>query len=79
MNAATIKAKRRRAAKEKKENVNWDNLRKQVEANGIKRERKANTMDSLDWEAVRCADVNEIANTIKERGMNNMLAERIKV
>ncbi|XP_023928323.1 DNA glycosylase/AP lyase ROS1 isoform X2 [Quercus suber] len=78
MNAATIKAKRRRAAKEKKENVNWDNLRKQVEANGIKRERTANTMDSLDWEAVRCADVNEIAKTIKERGMNNMLAERIK-
>jgi endonuclease III len=79
MNAATIKAKRRRVGlKDRKDNVNWDNLRKQVEANGTKSERAANTMDSLDWEAVRCADVNDIANTIKERGMNNMLAERIK-
>ncbi|GAB4856512.1 hypothetical protein Ancab_014429 [Ancistrocladus abbreviatus] len=46
--------------------------------NGKKRERTANTVDSLDYEAVRCADVSEIADTIKERGVNNMLAERIK-
>lgn len=59
--------------------LHWDNLRKESQANGRKRERTLNTMDSLDWEAVREADVNEIANTIKERGMNNMLAERIKV
>ncbi|GLT66705.1 hypothetical protein SLA2020_390580 [Shorea laevis] len=42
------------------------------------RERAANTMDSLDWEAVRSADVNKIANIIRGRGMNNRLAERIK-
>ncbi|KAI5448358.1 hypothetical protein KIW84_015690 [Lathyrus oleraceus] len=30
------------------------------------------------WDAVRCADVGDIANTIKERGMNNRLAERIQ-
>ncbi|KAF2289764.1 hypothetical protein GH714_038529 [Hevea brasiliensis] len=78
MNAATRKAKSRRVGKEIRENVDWDALRKQAEANGRKRQRTPNTMDSLDWEAVRCADVNEIANTIKERGMNNMLAERIK-
>ena len=35
-------------------------------------------MDSLDWDTVRCADVGDIANTIKERGMNNRLAERIQ-
>ncbi|KAG0451993.1 hypothetical protein HPP92_025926 [Vanilla planifolia] len=35
-------------------------------------------MDSLDWEAVRCADVSKIADTIRERGMNNVLAERIQ-
>ncbi|QCD99136.1 endonuclease III [Vigna unguiculata] len=35
-------------------------------------------MDSLDWDAVRCVDVNEIAQTIKERGMNNMLTEHIQ-
>ncbi|KAJ6381634.1 hypothetical protein OIU77_030334 [Salix suchowensis] len=77
MNASTRKAKSRRVGNEIRDDVDWDALRKEAEANG-KRERTENTMDSLDWEAVRCADVNEIANTIKERGMNNMLAERIK-
>ncbi|PIA54768.1 hypothetical protein AQUCO_00900981v1 [Aquilegia coerulea] len=65
-------------AKEKKKAVDWDYLRKDAYKNCGKRERNHDTMDSLDWEAVRCADVNEIAKAIKERGMNNMLAERIK-
>ncbi|XP_052310261.1 DNA glycosylase/AP lyase ROS1 isoform X3 [Populus trichocarpa] len=77
MKAATRKAKSRRVGNEIRDDVDWDALRKEAEANG-KREGTENTMDSLDWEAVRCADVNEIANTIKERGMNNILAERIK-
>ncbi|KAH0640940.1 hypothetical protein KY285_037526 [Solanum tuberosum] len=71
------KAKKEGPGKEK-QNVDWDSLRLQAESNGKKREKTANTMDSLDWDAVRCADVNEIAHTIRERGMNNMLAERIK-
>ncbi|KAK4345769.1 hypothetical protein RND71_035945 [Anisodus tanguticus] len=71
------KAKNGRPGKEK-ENIDWDSLRLQAQANGKKRERTTNTMDSLDYEAVRCANVNEIAHTIKERGMNNKLAERIK-
>jgi len=79
MNTATVKPKSKRVRKEKKDEINWDNLREQVEANGKKRERTANTLDSLDWEAVRSADVNEIADSIRERGMNNKLAERIKV
>ncbi|XWS59542.1 hypothetical protein CRYUN_Cryun08bG0131100 [Craigia yunnanensis] len=78
MNAGSLKSKGRNAKKEKKDDFDWDSLRKQAEASGRKRERTENTMDSLDWEAVRCTDVNEIAKTIKERGMNNMLAERIK-
>ncbi|CAK9168072.1 unnamed protein product [Ilex paraguariensis] len=78
LNNDSSRAKRERAAKQKQKEVGWDSLRKQAEANGKKREKTANTMDSLDWEAVRCADVSEIAQTIKERGMNNMLAERIK-
>ncbi|KAK6244584.1 hypothetical protein QUC31_010993 [Theobroma cacao] len=78
MNAGTLKSKGRKAKKDKKDDFEWDSLRKQAEANGRKRERTEKTMDSLDWEAVRSADVNEIAKTIKERGMNNMLAERIK-
>lgn len=77
-NAENVKPKRgRRVAKETKK-VDWDDLRKQAHATNGRREKTTNTMDSIDWEAVRCADVSEIANTIKERGMNNMLAERIK-
>ncbi|KAJ4969867.1 hypothetical protein NE237_002966 [Protea cynaroides] len=71
-----LKAKKMEAGKKKE--FDWDSLRKQAFANGGKKERSSNTMDSADWEAVRCAHVNEIANAIKERGMNNMLAERIK-
>ncbi|CAN4118855.1 unnamed protein product [Withania somnifera] len=77
VNGNPSKAKNGRLGKEK-ENIDWDSLRLQAQANGKKRERKENTMDSLDYEAVRCADVNEIAHTIRERGMNNKLAERIK-
>ncbi|KAF5737483.1 protein ROS1 [Tripterygium wilfordii] len=77
-NAANMKAKSRRVGNEIKNDVKWEDLRKLAEASGKKRERTADTMDSVDWEAVRHADVSEIAQTIKERGMNNMLAERIK-
>ncbi|XP_015898699.3 DNA glycosylase/AP lyase ROS1 [Ziziphus jujuba] len=77
MNALTSKSKNKRVQKEKKNEINWDKLREKAESNG-RRERTPNTMDSLDWEAVRCADVHEIADTIKERGMNNMLGQRIK-
>lgn len=35
--------------------------------------------DGVDWEAIRCADLEEIADAIKERGMNWKLAGRIKV
>lgn len=71
-------ARKWKAEDEKNKAIDWDSLRKQAQSNG-KRERSKDTMDSLDYEALRCADVNEISNTIKERGMNNMLAERMKV
>lgn len=57
--------------------INWDSLRKQAQANG-ERVRTPDTFDSVDWEAVRLADFEEVAHTIRERGMNNILAERIK-
>ncbi|XP_074276796.1 DNA glycosylase/AP lyase ROS1 [Silene latifolia] len=69
---------KRKSGKAKKNEFEWDSLRREAEVNGKRPEKTANTMDSLDWEAVRHADVSEIAETIKERGMNNMLAERIK-
>lgn len=71
--------KRDRIGEQKQNTEDWDSLRLQAQVEGKRRERTTNTMDSLDWEAVRCADVNEIAYTIRERGMNNRLAARIKV
>ncbi|XP_074269131.1 DNA glycosylase/AP lyase ROS1-like [Silene latifolia] len=66
-----------KAGKGKKSEFDWDSLRRAAQVNG-KKPKTANTMDSLDWEAVRHANVNDIADTIKERGMNNVLAVRIK-
>lgn len=71
--------RKRKAEKEKAEPFNWDTLRKQVQSKTGTRERSREAMDSIDYEAVRKADVREISDTIKERGMNNMLAERMKV
>ncbi|XWS56333.1 hypothetical protein CRYUN_Cryun09bG0076900 [Craigia yunnanensis] len=73
-----LKPKNRKAQEEKNNATDWDGLRKQVQANGWKKERSKDKMDSLDYEAMRQANVNEISNTIIERGMNNKLAERIK-
>jgi len=76
---APIKTKSKGQGKHQKDDFNWDSLRIEAQAKAGKREKTANTMDSLDWDVVRCVDVNEIAQTIKERGMNNRLAERIQV
>ncbi|KAF9674957.1 hypothetical protein SADUNF_Sadunf10G0181700 [Salix dunnii] len=76
-NPGTSKARKGKVEGGRKDVFDWDSLRKQVQANGIK-ERTKDTMDSLDYEAVRCASVKEISDAIKERGMNNMLAERIQ-
>ncbi|KAK0592397.1 hypothetical protein LWI29_018439 [Acer saccharum] len=72
------KSKKGKADNEKKNAVDWDYLRKQVLGNGRKTERTKETMDSLDYEALRTAKVKDISDAIKERGMNNMLAERIQ-
>lgn len=73
------KARKMKPETKKKHAGDWDKLRKAVQENGTKQERSKDTMDSLDYEAVRCASVNEIAESIKDRGMHFMLAERIKV
>ncbi|CAL1373073.1 unnamed protein product [Linum trigynum] len=77
LNAARRKAKSRRVGDEIKD-ADWEALRRTVLPNGINKERAENAKDSVDWEAVRCSDVDEIAETIKARGMNNMLAARMK-
>jgi hypothetical protein len=63
----------------KKKTYDWDSLRKEVLSNGGSKQRSHNARDTVDWEAVRQAEVRELSQTIRERGMNNMLAERIKV
>jgi hypothetical protein len=72
------KAKKVRS-RPKKKTYDWDSLRKEVLSNGLSKQRSHNARDAVDWEAVRQAEVREISETIRERGMNNMLAERIKV
>ncbi|PIN06015.1 DNA-(apurinic or apyrimidinic site) lyase [Handroanthus impetiginosus] len=76
--STTSNARKRKAGKEKAEPINWDTLRKGVESKAGTGGKSKEAMDSLDYETLRNADVREISDTIKERGMNNMLAERIK-
>jgi len=76
---STPRAKKVNGGETEKKMFDWDGLRKDAFLNGAKNERSSDTLDSLDWEAVRNTDVSEISNTIRERGMNNVLAQRIKV
>ncbi|CAO2839403.1 unnamed protein product [Amaranthus hypochondriacus] len=78
IDANANKTKKGKAGKGKADAFDWDSLRREAQVNGKIRGNTPNTRDSLDWEAVRHAHVSQIAETIKERGMNNMLAERIK-
>nr|AAS79601.1 putative endonuclease III protein [Ipomoea trifida]BAF37786.1 hypothetical protein [Ipomoea trifida] len=58
-----------------KPDVDWEELRRTY----YNPNRTPGTlMDSIDWNAVRCAPVGEIAKVIENRGMNNVLAEKIK-
>lgn len=77
-NIEPVKTKRGKAKTGKSNEIDWDILRREVQPNGRREERGKDAMDSLDYEAIRQASVSEISNCIKERGMNNMLAERIK-
>ncbi|KAL3701272.1 hypothetical protein R1sor_019294 [Riccia sorocarpa] len=58
-----------------KDNTDWEEVRKTSHANGASWRVPE---DAINWEAVKAANVEEIAAVIKERGMNNMLAGRIK-
>nr|GLL40105.1 protein ROS1-like [Ipomoea trifida] len=71
-------ARKRKSEGDRKVVFDWDSLRRQVQSKGERKERSKNTMDSIDYEAIRCAEVKDISDAIRERGMNNMLAERIK-
>jgi len=40
-------------------NFDWDSLRKETQVQAGKREKTDNTMDSVDWDAVRRAENNQ--------------------
>ncbi|CAE6033005.1 unnamed protein product [Arabidopsis arenosa] len=75
---ATLKAKGKKVLKEKKEAFDWDSLRREAQGRAGIREKTTRTMDTVDWKAIRAADVSVVAETIKSRGMNHKLAERIQ-
>ncbi|KAJ3687360.1 hypothetical protein LUZ61_016524 [Rhynchospora tenuis] len=61
------------------EHIDWDALRKEATQNGYTSEvRGVKTEDAADWDAVRQADMNEVAEAIHARGQDNVLAERIQ-
>ncbi|XP_062231516.1 protein ROS1C-like isoform X2 [Phragmites australis] len=70
--------KTRTTSKKNMENFDWDKLRRRACSEGHMKERSFERKDSVDWDAIRCADVQRIAHAIRERGMNNVLAERIQ-
>ncbi|XP_076925351.1 transcriptional activator DEMETER-like [Bidens hawaiensis] len=69
------KVKKEKTGKSKS-NFDWSKLFEDVVKQ--ERERSPNAMDSMDYEAIRAASINDVAETIKERGMHFRLAERIK-
>jgi predicted deacylase len=71
--------KTRTTSKKNTDNFDWDKFRRQACEDGYMKETIFGRSDSVDWEAVRCADVHRISHAIRERGMNNVLAQRIQV
>ncbi|KAI3675769.1 hypothetical protein L1987_85362 [Smallanthus sonchifolius] len=63
--------------KKQEPETDWDELRKAFCKTGEK-ETNVNYRDAVDWDAVRRASVGEIAKIIEDRGMHNVIAERIK-
>lgn len=72
----TSREKKADAAEERK--IYWEGMRRGMHHDSDKKERIYESLDSINWEAVRNADVKQISEAIRERGMNNLLAERIK-
>lgn len=68
--------KKSKVKKKQEKPIDWDELRKKYV--GFT-DSTSDTMDSLDWEEVRQATVDEVADAIKGRGQQSVLAGRIKV
>ncbi|XP_022731590.1 DEMETER-like protein 2 [Durio zibethinus] len=71
--------KRKSNSREKKKNASvpdsyWETLRIRYSTG----QRSNDQMDSVDWDAVRLADLNEVAGVIQLRGQQILLATRIQ-
>eukprot|EP00250_Pteridium_aquilinum_P035547 c9631_g1_i1 orf=569-6229(-) len=72
--------------RKKNHHQDWESVRKQAlglpscakENLGVPEPRSSLHEDSVNWDAVRLADLGELADTIKERGMHHVLSGRIK-
>ncbi|PPR83058.1 hypothetical protein GOBAR_AA37655 [Gossypium barbadense] len=58
----------------KEEEVDWESIRLKYSTG----ERSGDQMDTVNWEAVRIADVKDLADCIKERGQQNRISETIQ-
>lgn len=77
---AKAKATKGKSVNHKKnEETDWDSLRREACCNYFSHQRIVETLDSIDYEALRNASVEEVASIIKKRGMNNRIAARIQV
>ncbi|XP_038689622.1 protein ROS1A-like isoform X2 [Tripterygium wilfordii] len=65
----------KKVKKKHAEPFDWDSLRRMYDTG---RPRGSDQADSVDWEAVRCAALSEVAEAIKSRGQQTVIAKRIK-
>ncbi|XAR52565.1 Uracil-DNA glycosylase, partial [Bertholletia excelsa] len=72
-----LKKKKTNLEGEPENKVDWDDLRKTY-GTSRPRERTRHSIDSVNWEGVRKATTDEVADAIKGRGQHRVLAERIK-
>ncbi|KAJ8531952.1 hypothetical protein K7X08_011875 [Anisodus acutangulus] len=75
--AEPVLRRKNRNADLKSESTKWENMRK-LSAFVNPKERSDNSLDAIDWHAVRAATVDEISKAIMQRGMDKKLALRIK-
>ncbi|XP_021278782.1 protein ROS1-like isoform X1 [Herrania umbratica] len=61
-------------SKKAEDNFDWDSLRIKYSTGP----RSSDQMDSVDWEAVRLADIEDVADAIKVRGQHRVIAGKIQ-
>nr|XP_004304875.2 PREDICTED: protein ROS1-like [Fragaria vesca subsp. vesca] len=68
---------KQKGRKLKADGLDWDYYKRGIESE-LGKKRQIEHMDSINWQAVRQADVEDIAEAIKGRGQHRIIAGRIK-